>query len=204
MNVATACHFPEDLLESYAMGKLSDQEGASFEEHLLICPTCQKRLAEMDEFLGAARTAMSVLAQAPPSHQTHRLPNSQKLRMIPKPIWAASLVGLFLILLAPLYRGRETEVALTTMRSAASPPLVRAGGGFLFRIDATQIPQPDGYQLEVVDSSGQPIWHAAVEARNDQIVTSVSKRLAAGRYWIRLYDTGSPWTLLREYGLDVR
>ena len=71
------------------------------------------------------------------------------------------------------------------------------------KIDVTQIPQTDGYQLEIVDGDGQPLWHAAVDAVDNQVVVTVPKHLTAGRYWVRLYDTGSPWTLLREFGLDV-
>ena len=53
MNIATSSHFPEDVLERYAMGKLSNQESEPLEEHLLVCVPCQQRLAELDEFLGS-------------------------------------------------------------------------------------------------------------------------------------------------------
>ncbi|MBZ5609481.1 MAG: zf-HC2 domain-containing protein [Acidobacteriia bacterium] len=186
MNIGTDCDFPDNLLERYAMGKLSEQESAPLEEHLLVCPPCQQRLDELDEFLAVTKTALAA-----------KTPRSPQL------MWAAGLAAVLLILMAPLYHNPITAVTLNTERGAAAFPRVQSGGGVLLRIDVTQIPQPDGYQLEVVDSGGQPVWHAAAEAFHDGIVTTVPKRLAPGRYWIRLYDTGSPWNLLREYGLDV-
>ena len=103
----------------------------------------------------------------------------------------------------PLYRGRAAAVTLTSERGASEFPRVHAGNAVRLRIDVTQIPQTDGYQLEVVEQNGKPVWHRAVETRNGQVVTTVEKRLAPGQYWVRLYDLGGPWTQLREYGLEV-
>jgi anti-sigma factor RsiW len=63
MNTSTACHgpYPEDLLERYAMRNLSDVESGPLEEHLLLCPACQQRLQDMDEFLAAAKAALALL-----------------------------------------------------------------------------------------------------------------------------------------------
>jgi len=55
-----------------------------------------------------------------------------------------------------------------------------------------------------VNANGRPIWHALIEATSNQVAAEIPKRLRSGRYWIRLYDTGSPSTLLREYGLEVQ
>ena len=57
MNV-TACNLPDNLLEAYAMGKLTDQESRPVEEHLLLCPVCQKRLEDLDDFLQVVRAAL--------------------------------------------------------------------------------------------------------------------------------------------------
>lgn len=48
-------HVDEEGLERYAMGTLRDEETAAVEEHLLLCPDCQNKLAELDEFLRALR-----------------------------------------------------------------------------------------------------------------------------------------------------
>lgn len=54
-------HFPEETLEAYALGKLSDEVSALLEEHLLVCSTCQARLDEVDEYIRVMKAAASGL-----------------------------------------------------------------------------------------------------------------------------------------------
>lgn len=55
----------EDRLERYAMGNLVDEEAAAVEEHLLLCPDCQNKLAELDEFLRALRNPKTGSTSSP-------------------------------------------------------------------------------------------------------------------------------------------
>ena len=50
-------HISEDVLELYAMGRLSESELEPVEEHLLVCHHCQDALQEADEFVRAIRVA---------------------------------------------------------------------------------------------------------------------------------------------------
>lgn len=202
----TGSHFQDDVLEKYAMGKLSEVECAPLEEHLLICSSCQDRLESVEDYIRVAKAATAALTPQPPARKRRAVPSLATLRNIPKPVWSIAIAALLLIVLIPrgLAPSPQTEVVLTTTRGATSWfPSAPEGRLILLRIDATQILRADGYQLELVDPTGQPIWHAHVEATNNQIAARLPKRLRAGRYWIRLYDTGNPWTLLREYGLNV-
>jgi anti-sigma factor RsiW len=72
MNTHPADHIVEDVLELYAMGKLSDEESAPLEEHLLLCLTCQTRLADTDDYIGAAKGAARALDKDSES-RFHRL-----------------------------------------------------------------------------------------------------------------------------------
>lgn len=71
---AAACDFPDDLLENYAMGKLSDQESEPVEEHLLLCSACQERLDDLDDFIRVMKNALTVPAPTPPGTLTLRIP----------------------------------------------------------------------------------------------------------------------------------
>jgi len=71
---AAACHFPDDILENYAMGKLSDQESEPVEEHLLLCSVCQERLDELDDFVQAIKIALADPAPTPCAKLTIRIP----------------------------------------------------------------------------------------------------------------------------------
>jgi anti-sigma factor RsiW len=58
MNAGFDLHCSEDQLERYALGMLSDEDGQTLEEHLLICFTCQHLLARLDDFIRIAKAAL--------------------------------------------------------------------------------------------------------------------------------------------------
>ena len=67
MNIDLTHHFPERVLEKYAMGRLSEQESGPLEEHLLICGDCRQVLSNLDEYLDIVRAA---LAESDSEHVT--------------------------------------------------------------------------------------------------------------------------------------
>lgn len=52
-------HFSESVWETYAMGRLSEEDSKPLEEHLLICPACQDLLAAADEDTEVAKAALA-------------------------------------------------------------------------------------------------------------------------------------------------
>lgn len=62
-----ANHLGEEILEKYAMDKLSDWDNASVEEHLLICQQCRTRLENMDEFVAVMKEALVDFSDVEPS-----------------------------------------------------------------------------------------------------------------------------------------
>ncbi|HLG99021.1 MAG TPA: zf-HC2 domain-containing protein [Bryobacteraceae bacterium] len=61
-----ASHPRDEMLERYAMGISSESDCEFVEEHLLVCPPCQKRLEEVDEFLQVLTAALSISIHDPP------------------------------------------------------------------------------------------------------------------------------------------
>lgn len=53
-------HPDEGELEKYSMGDLREEEDR-FEEHLLHCEHCQRRLAETDAYVAAMRRAAAAI-----------------------------------------------------------------------------------------------------------------------------------------------
>lgn len=51
-------HITAEALELYALGRLSGPEGASVEEHLVICEHCQQALALEDATIESIREAL--------------------------------------------------------------------------------------------------------------------------------------------------
>jgi anti-sigma factor RsiW len=54
-------HLEEGDLERYSMGAMPEEEAAPFEEHLLICETCRRRVDDCDEFVAALKSAAAQL-----------------------------------------------------------------------------------------------------------------------------------------------
>ena len=65
MNAGFNNHVSEEVLEIYALGKLSDDDCAPLEEHLLLCCICQRRLEQADEYLRVIKAAASSLGHGP-------------------------------------------------------------------------------------------------------------------------------------------
>jgi hypothetical protein len=53
------------MLDEFVMEMLSEQDCAFWEEHLLICTTCQDRVAEADEYVRVVKSAAATF-------RTHR------------------------------------------------------------------------------------------------------------------------------------
>lgn len=49
----------EELAEQYAFKRLSEDDEAAYEEHLLICRKCQRSVSDVDELTTAVRNAVA-------------------------------------------------------------------------------------------------------------------------------------------------
>ena len=63
MQEVTQTHASEDVLERYAMSKLSEAELVPVEEHLLVCPLCCERVTWLDRFVDSIRSADDATAR---------------------------------------------------------------------------------------------------------------------------------------------
>ncbi|MGO9231058.1 MAG: zf-HC2 domain-containing protein [Bryobacteraceae bacterium] len=62
--MVTQNHASEDALEQYVRAKLTEEEAAPVEEHLLVCPRCCERVAWLDEIVESIRTAAHTASRA--------------------------------------------------------------------------------------------------------------------------------------------
>jgi len=65
MDTGLGHHFSHEVWENFALNKLSEQECAPLEEHLLICAACQDLLAQVDEYIEVVKTAAALLKPQP-------------------------------------------------------------------------------------------------------------------------------------------
>ena len=195
----TNCHMDEEEFERYSMGGMPEGAIAPFEEHLLICESCQQRLAQTDVYVAAMRNA-SVRLRAETVKQ--RLPWLRFPRLVP------ALAGLAVaIVAAGLWLGRPDvgeahafAVDLAATRGSAIEATAPAGRWLLLRLDLSNLPASPAYRMEMVDRSGNRVWQATVPARGSKADFKVPGT-QPGVYFVRLYRP--PGELLREYGFEV-
>jgi anti-sigma factor RsiW len=85
-------HIPEEMLDEFVMEMLTEQDCAVWEEHLLICATCQDRVARADEYVGVVKSAAAAISD-PASEQTE----VEGLRKLAKPMMAAATHAMLLL-----------------------------------------------------------------------------------------------------------
>ena len=56
-------HIPEEILEEFSMDMLPEESCSLWEEHLLVCATCQDRVGEADEYIQAMKAAATGISR---------------------------------------------------------------------------------------------------------------------------------------------
>jgi anti-sigma factor RsiW len=192
-------HIQEDQLDRYAMGTLPQESLAGVEEHLLVCPVCQNRLVEADQFLQAFRSAAAQLNRAP-ARRTGTWPRVRFL-------WAgAAAAVVFAAVLVSTRPGTvplpPPAVMVQSLRGPEAGVRVAASRPFLMVFDIAATPGAAAHKIEVVDAEGREILKPAAGAQNGWLTASI-RQLPRGSYWVRVYRAQAARELLSEYRVQA-
>jgi len=195
-------HATDDVLELYAMNRLSGPELDRLEEHLLICQSCQDRLAAEESIRDGVRAGGAALEDM----------REQPRWRWPKLGWGLGLAAAAMLVLAigfesglrPTVGTAPAEILLAASRGGedAAAAVPKAGQPLAVILDLQGLPQLPEYKLEVVDAGGKPVVRSNHVSQNNQLRASLEKGLQAGAYFVRVYAVSGE--LLREYALRVR
>jgi hypothetical protein len=193
-------HPLEEVFEEYAFHRLSEEQCAEFEEHLLLCEQCQYQLARTDEYILLVKKASARMHRATPAKVSQAVLWSSITAILGAGLVTAALaIG---IPHAPMAR-EASSVQLVAWRGgeASAMARARAGAPIGIAIDTTDLDDPHHLRIQVVDALGKPMWSgdATEPAAGSMISARIDARLPAGVYWIRLYSASGE--LLREFGL---
>jgi hypothetical protein len=203
MEFGIGSHLEEPELEEYSMGMLSETSLEAFEEHLLACNSCQDRLLEMEAYVNAMRTASPKLREL-------RQPFWKGLLRWPRPVWVAAFaMGVVVLTVAkvlvvsPPARTEMASVVLHSSRGIEGLATARAPSGkrLSLIVDLTELPAFPSYRMQIVSSSGKPVWDAVAHPQNRSLTQPTTKGLSAGQYYVRLYAPSGE--LLREFSLRI-
>lgn len=219
-------HPSEELLEQFCLGQLVDPSLALFEEHLLHCPVCCTRVADMDDYLvvmkaGLAEAAASDAiagAQASPEpirpiempvapglgrtwYSGAALSSLLKIAAVVVFVFSATVAWNAAKKAAPV---AEAQVSLMALRGGEETlPVVPAGSTVRLDIDPSALPPASEYRAQVVDATGHAMWDGTAPLADQKLSFRVQRTFKPGEYWVRLYATGSG-DLLREFALRVQ
>ena len=199
-------HPTEDLLEEYSFGRVVEPELAPLEEHLLNCTLCQDRLLAVDEYTALMKAGIAAIER---EREAARAAPRFAIPSAPVVFAVAAMLVLVGVVLSwrlqlssPVASASTMTVKLMALRGGDGDGVARArfGRPLDLTVDRTDLPASSAYRLEVVNSSGRPLWSGAAQVEPQSLSARVTRRLARGVYWVRLY---SDRQLRREFGLRV-
>jgi hypothetical protein len=224
MQLALQEHPSVEVLEEYWFNRLPKEAMEKVEEHLLVCQSCQNTFEEVEEYihLMKAATAEYMASPSPASRMPvarawqnvrHAAGRSSRASI---PAWTAFAVAGVLAAtwayssLRSDSPGAPIPVRLAAMRGGGNNGFTRAPAGrpLDLALDTTELSVPagqpgkDSYRIEIVSSSGHPVWGSVALRLGREVVLRTPQNLSAGAYWVRLY-AGQGNKLLREYGLTL-
>jgi len=198
-------HATEEALEQYSLGALPESELENFEEHLLVCPSCQDRLAEIDRFIRAFRNAITEIEVSPPPSEASRLKRLLHILLRPAPALITALSVLAVVVVWRAYTPASGHVAavpvLLRTERGGSLDAAPAGRPLLMQMDAAGLAESPCCKVEIVDALGIPLAKLSARREGDKIALAGGRKFAPGSYWVRVYDNSG--RLLREYALEV-
>jgi hypothetical protein len=203
-------HPTEEILEEYSFGRVCEPALTPLEEHLFDCTLCQSTLLAIDEYRALMKTAMAARER---EGRASLAPSSWSA--LPRiPGFNMALAGAFMLMLlsatiawrlqTPSSVARPEIVKLIALRGAGGDGSARAPSGrpLILVIEKTDLPSSLTYRVEVVSSSGHPIWSGAAQVTDQSISAHATTSFQPGKYWVRLYSSGDK--LRREFGLRIK
>jgi len=196
ISLAFRDHPDENDLEEYAFGRLSDAKAAVLEEHILVCASCRVALGETDEYIDLMKFAASRPLKTP------WLRRSKVAVLTSAGILAAACIAATFTW--PDRYAATASVTLVSFRGGAGALVNQAAAGHPLdlSLSSADLPPAAHYLLEVVKSTGEPVWSGPAIPGDGRLSAHLPVSLRAGEYWVRLY--AQPADLLAEYGLRVK
>lgn len=184
-------HLSEEALEAYSLNRIGDEDFlASVEEHLLVCPHCQRQVEKLDSYHDAVREALPEVGIAPGTGK--KSSNWQRYAI------AAGLLVLLFIPAAVERLESPYEGDLVATRAEQGNPLP-AGRKLNLQPDLRGLPQGE-LAWKLVSADGVVQGEGRVRAGNRIALPG----LTAGNYWLRLSMPREAGMPLREFSLAVQ
>lgn len=194
------CSVSEETVERYCLGRLVSEELERFEEHLLVCPDCQDRVAVSDEYVAVMKLALGELRAKQAKTAGKRWNPFHWTPLLAGGVAAATL-AFFLHFRSPAGDPTPQVVPLRAIRGFEDPAAAAPAGALLvLKADLSELPELPSYGIAIADQGGATLWEGKGVPEQGQLTVTLPRKLSPGRYWVRILGGGG---LLREFGLKV-
>jgi hypothetical protein len=180
--MSNAVHLDDDVLERYAMRRLSETEMEAVEDHIALCEHCLDRLDVTTAYVDGMRQAF----RAPEAKPASRWPKWIQ-RSRGAPIWAGAALaaaGLFFVVSRPDRLPAPAMVVLDGTRGAST--VVQGTGPFDFELFMPV--EGTTYHVELLDESGAKRWESEVPGDKGKLHALVNQRISAGQYFLHVVE----------------
>jgi hypothetical protein len=187
------------MLELYALQRLSDPEAEAIEEHLLLCPSCVRRLEGIGAFAVAMREG---LKSGPASAETGNLRRFRWLQPRFAIPLALAVAVLGLAIYSGINRGSRLAPVATFELSSVRGTIPTVGAAREIDLTLTDVPQASGpFRVDVVADGGTRVWSGSPKRVARGVEVRVNTRIPPGNYFVRLFSAAGQ--LLHEYGFHL-
>jgi hypothetical protein len=187
--MSNVAHLNEDVLERYAMNRLSEAESEEVEDHIAICSDCLDSLDHVTAFVNGMRTA---LREAESTQAPESKPKSWFQRWLTPgrtsiPVWAGLAVAATAVLLFVNRPAELSPAALVTLDGTRGSSTVVHGTG-PFEFELFMPAEGKSYHVELLDAGGARLWESEVPGQNGKLRATVKLRMSAGQYYLHVTE----------------
>ncbi len=178
--MSNAGHLNDEIIERYAMNRLSETELEAVEDHIATCVHCLDRLDQTTAFVDGMRTASK--NSGGEEKQKAKWPRWLQ-RWGGTPVWAGTALaaaGIFLMVNHPGDLPAPALIALDGTRGTST--VVHGTGPFDFELFMPA--EGKSYHVELLDSSGEKRWESDVPGSNGKLHALVKQRISTGQYYL--------------------
>jgi hypothetical protein len=195
-----AVHLDDNVLELYALNRLSVADAESVEDHVALCKGCLDRL---DEEVAFVRNLKAVLERDQANERNDGKIDTRRWNWLAgwkSRVWTFAAVAMAVLLFfvwRPPANGNLVAVALTATRGPST--VVHEEGPFDFEIFVPE--SAESYRAVLIDAEGSTMWSGDAETKDGKPHAIVRRKLKPGQYFLRVSDPSSHST--HEYGLTI-
>jgi hypothetical protein len=186
--MSNAGHVNDELLERYAMNRLSETESETVEDHIATCAHCLNRLDETTAFVNGMREALK-------NDRKEEQEWAESPRKFPKwiqrwggaPVWAGAAFAVAVALFMVNRPGNLPAPAMITLDGTrGASTVVHGTGPFDFEVFMPE--EGKSYHVELLDAGGGKRWESDVPGVKGRLHALVKQRVAPGQYYLHVTE----------------